>query len=66
MFLALAPETEAAVLSRAGPLGDVLSCVLSYEEGELAVPPDSQLPATAPREAFLEALSTVAQQRLSA
>lgn len=61
-LLPLAPETEAAVLSRAGPLGDVLSCVLSYEEGELVVPVDSQLPPTAPREAFLAALSTVAQQ----
>lgn len=62
--LPLAPATQAAVLGREGPLGEVLSCVIAYEEGVLAVPASSGLPETAPREAFLDALVVTAQQQL--
>ena len=55
--LPLAPSTEAALLERTGPLGDVLACVLAYEAGSPAVPAGSGLPAAAPRQAFVAAVA---------
>lgn len=62
-LLPLAAQTEAAVLQREGPLGEVLSCVLSYEQGVLVVPAASGLPARAPREAFLGAVTATLANR---
>lgn len=62
-LLPLAPQTRAAVLSREGPLGEVLACVLSYEQGGLQVPAASGLPASGPREAFLGAVQDAARSR---
>ena len=61
--LPVAPQTAAAVLARQGPLGEVLACVLSYEDGNLAVPAGSALPASAPREAFTGALTASVRER---
>lgn len=62
-LLPLAPRTEAAVLQQEGPLGEVLACVLSYEQGVLVVPAGSGLPSQAPREAYVGAVVQTLAQR---
>ena len=62
-LLPLAAETSAAVRHQEGPLGELLSCVLSYEDGVLVVPATSGLPAAAPREAFVSAVAESARVR---
>lgn len=60
--LPLAQPAREALLEGTGPLGEVLTCVLAYESGELVVPAASGLPESAPRQAFLRALRTVSAQ----
>ncbi len=61
--LSLAPASQSALLAHQGPLGEVLSCVLSWEAGVPAVPTGSGLPGAVPRRAFVQALSAAQRSR---
>ncbi len=63
--LPLSLVTQEAVLEHRGPLGEVLSSVLSYERGAPAVPVATGLTEDAPRVAFLAALRSTQQRRLT-
>lgn len=63
-MLPLGPATVSALLDHRGPLGEVLACVIAYEEGRPAVPIGSGMPADAPRQAFVRSVvDAVRQQR---